>query len=352
MRRTLMLLVAGVFVLALLARAMTYTVRFTEAAVLTTFGSADAGSARSEPGLKFKWPDPIQSVTKYDTRTRFLQLRSETQQTADSRLLAVEAFATWRVSDPLTFFKKFSSAGASAADHYRRAEKILTDGLRASMGEVSKYRMGDLFTPDASGSKLADLETGMLAALKRSGDQGGDLAGWGIEVTGVGINRIVLPEDTNKEVVNSMKADRSRLIKNLESRGEADEKRITSTAAANARRIENFAREYAEEIRRKGNLEAAQYTAQMNEAPELAILLKNAEFIRSVLTKRTMWVLDSGMPGFEFFSAKAASDAAKGKVPGAERLMSGDLGADALNKKTGSVDAKDANGAPRAEGGQ
>jgi membrane protease subunit HflC len=338
-RRTLLLIVAGVFVLALLARAMTYTVRFTEAAVLTTFGSADAGAKRDQPGLKFKWPDPIQSVTKYDTRTRFLQLRSETQQTADSRLLAVEAFATWRVSDPLTFFKKFSSAGPSASDHYRRAEKIIQDGLRASMGEVSKYRMGDLFTAEANGSKLPELEGGMLAALKRSGDRGGDLSGWGIEVTGVGINRIVLPEDTNKEVVNSMKAGRNVLIKNLESQGEADEKRITSTAQANARRIENFAREYAEEIRRKGNEEAAQYITPMNEAVELAILLKNAEFIRNVMTKRTTFVIDSSMPGFEFASMRSASEAAQGKVPGAEKLR-GDPSETAARKLNGTDSEK------------
>jgi regulator of protease activity HflC (stomatin/prohibitin superfamily) len=244
------------------------------------------------------------------------------------------------VSDPLTFFKKFSSAGPSASDHYRRAEKIIQDGLRAAMGEVSKYRMGDLFTADSGGSKLPELEAGMLSALKRSGDRGGDLSGWGIEVTGVGINRIVLPEDTNKEVVNSMKAGRNVLIKNLESQGEADEKRITSTAEANARRIQNFAREYAEEIRRKGNTEAEQYIKQMNESPELAILLKNAEFIRAVMARRTMFITDTSMPGFEFMSLRSSSDAAEGKVPGAQRLLSGDPSEAALKNGVGNTGAK------------
>src|SRR5690242_2525942 len=97
---------------------MAYTVRFTETAVLTTFGKADDQAIKKNPGLYFKWPDPIQSVTKYDTRARFLQTQSETQQTADSRQLVVEAFCTWKVDNPLQFFKKFSNKGARPEDHY------------------------------------------------------------------------------------------------------------------------------------------------------------------------------------------------------------------------------------------
>jgi len=107
-RRPIILILAFIFAVALLARAVTYTVRFTEAGVLTTFGKAaeqDLTKVR-EPGLKFKWPDPIQSVTKYDTRSRFLQTKAEQQQTADSRQITVEAFCTWKVKDPLKFFQR------------------------------------------------------------------------------------------------------------------------------------------------------------------------------------------------------------------------------------------------------
>src|SRR5204863_9901729 len=76
-RRALVIAAAAVFVIALLARAMTYTVRFTETGVLTTFGKAGDEAIKKDPGLYFKWPDPIQSVTKYDTRTRFLQTQLE-----------------------------------------------------------------------------------------------------------------------------------------------------------------------------------------------------------------------------------------------------------------------------------
>lgn len=326
MRKIVIFLVAGIFLLALLGWSATYSVRFTEAAVVTTFGRAGEDAKKTEPGLKFKWPAPIQSVTKYDTRTRFLQTRSETQQTADSRQLVVGAFCTWRVSDPLAFFQSFSSSGPSAADHYRKAEENLRGSLRSAMGEISKFRMGDLFATDAP-TKLPDLEAAVLAALRRTESQGRTLSSYGIEITGVGVSRLELPEETSREAVNSMKSDRNRLIKDLESKGAADEKRITSIAENNARKIESFAQEYAEEIRRRGNLEAETYVKQMAEVPELAILLKNADFIRSVMAKHSTFIFSTGMPGWELASPAAAADVARGKAPSSGMLKENPMNA-------------------------
>src|SRR5262245_35688907 len=101
---------------------MTYTVRFTETAVLTTFGKASEADVIKEPGLGLKATDPIQSVTKYDKRVRLLTVKLETQQTADSKQVIVEGFCTWRVDDPLKFFQSFSNAGDRADEHYRKAE--------------------------------------------------------------------------------------------------------------------------------------------------------------------------------------------------------------------------------------
>ena len=65
-----------VFVLLLIGALMSYmvlyTVRFTEAAVETRFGKAGPDAVKREPGLYFKLPYPIDSVTSYDVRTRFL----------------------------------------------------------------------------------------------------------------------------------------------------------------------------------------------------------------------------------------------------------------------------------------
>lgn len=315
MRRTIIFAVTIVFALALLARAVTYTVRFTESAVLTTFGKADQSARNIQSGLHFKWPDPIQSVTKYDTRKRFVQTRSETQQTADSRQLIVEGYCTWKVSDPLEFFKRFSNAGAAAKDHFDKAETVIRDNLRSALGETSKYSMDELFTAGSRASKLPELEQRVLAALK-----GGSLEAYGIEVEEVGVNRLRLPEEVTKAVMESMRSDRNRLVQTLKSRGDSQAQTITTAAEANASRIEKFAEAYAEEIRRQGEVEATNYVAQMNEAPELAIFLKQVDMMKTALAKRWTFIFTTDEPGFEGMNPNAMSSERTNGVPAVKNL--------------------------------
>ncbi len=315
MRRVMIYAVAVIFAVALLSRMSAYTVRFTEAAVLTTFGKADpATSVKKASGLYFKWPQPIQSVTKYDTRARFVASRLEQQQTADDRLLVIEPYCTWRVEDPLVFFQRFSSAGERPADHYEEAEKLLVQNLRSAVGETSKYRMTDLFTTGGAPTKIPELEAKIAGAMDAS-----DPAQSGIDILDVGISRIILPESTTTEVFNTMRADRAQLIKGIESRGESEAQTIVSKAKMNADRIRAFAKAHAAEIRRRGDQEASQYVKQMNENPELAIFLKNVEFIRELVAKRITLFFDTGMPGFEALSPQAINDAERGVIPGAQR---------------------------------
>lgn len=324
MRRTIIFAVTIVFAIAILARAGTYTVRFTEAAVLTTFGSAGENSVQTTPGLKFKWPDPIQSVTKYDTRARYLQPPQIQQQTADQRPLVVEVFCTWRVTDPLLFFQRFSNAGVREASHYSAAESLLSSSLRSAMGEISRYRLEDLFTPTTRESKLPELEQRVLASLLSARDQGKSLAEFGVTITEVGISRIILPEGATSHVMDSMREDRRRLVREFESRGAAQRQAIISTAEQNAAKIEQFASAYAAEIRRQGDLEAEQFIAQMNESPDLAVFLKNIEFIRTATSKRITWIVSSAVPGFELMSPGSLRNARQGQIPGISGLMQHD----------------------------
>lgn len=319
MQRALMLIVTIVFLFALLSFTVTYSVRFTEAAVVTTFGGASEGSIKTTPGLKFKLPYPIQEVTTYDTRTRFLQLRSETQQTADDRQIIVEAFCTWRVSNPLRFFQSFSNAGSRAVDHYRQGQRALESNLRSAVAETSKFRMDELFTPVPGASRLPALEENIKAKLVETQSAGRSLADYGIEVVDVGISRVELPETTTTAVIERMRANRTRLVKELEGRGEAMANTIVSSAETTADRIMKFTEARASMIRAEGDREAAKFTRQMASSPELAVFLSNLDFIRSTLSKRTTLVLSTDTPGFGIFDIGAGGE--PGRIPGISGLV-------------------------------
>jgi len=302
-RFSLLLVFAAVIVLGFVGFMLTYTVRFTEVGVVTTFGSASEESVIRDAGLKWRAPYPVQKVTKYDTRVRVLNTRSETLQTADNRQIVAQAFVAWRVSDPLRFFQRFGGAGADARDHYRAAERDIEDLLRSAMAAVSGYTFNDLFSE--GDSRLADLEGELLERL-RGGDEGARrLTDLGVEAEFVGISQIVLPAETTEAVFARMKAQRERLAAEAKSEGEALAQTIINDADSAAARIRAFAKQRAEQIRVQGEVEAAQYIATLNQAKNLAVFLDQLDFMKQLLGRNTTLVLSTSMPGLGIFRPDA-----------------------------------------------
>lgn len=325
-RRFITIAVTLVVALTFILFMSTFTVRFSESAVVTTFSRAGADSVVSEAGLGFKWPYPIQAVKVYDTRGRLLQTRSETQQTADDRQIVVEAFLTWRVTDPLLFYQRFGGGGSEEREHYRAAENTITSLLRSAMSEVGRFRMSELFAPDGD-SRLPELEDRIFARL--AGGTGGAadgfrLADYGVEALVVGINQVVLPEETTAQVFQRMKASRERLAAEAASAGRSAADTIRFRAEAAAERIRSFATRRAEQIRVQGDTEAARWQARLAEAPELAIFDSQLEFLRSLYAKRTTIIIPTTQPGMSVLSPAALEAAAdNGTIPPFTRAESG-----------------------------
>ncbi len=313
MRLSIIFVFAFVIVLGFITFMLTYTVRFTEVGVVTTFGSASETNIVRDAGLKWRLPYPIQGVTKYDTRVRLLQARSETQQTADNRQVVVEAFVTWRVTDPLKFYQSFGNSGPEPRDHYRAAERLIENQLRSGMSEISAYRFDELFS--ATDSKLGELESVLLERLHHVSGSDRGVDDFGVEAVFVGINRIVLPQETTGAVFDRMKAQRDRLAAEAKSKGEALAQTIINDADSAAARIRAFAKQRAEEIRVRGEIEAARYYAQLNEEKSLAIFIDQLEFMKSLLGKRATLVLSTNQMGLGIFSPDALSNLDETGVP-------------------------------------
>lgn len=316
MRRAVTYFLTAVFLLALLSFTVTYTVKFTEAGVLTTFGKADKGDLRTEPGLYFKMPYPIQAVTVYDKRLRVLTNKFEQLATADNRQVAVETFCLWKVEDPLAFFKTFSNAGPRAEEHYRKAEDALRQNLRAAAALVSQYRMDELFSGGKSGSKLAELQGKMLDVFRGSADQSGlKLSDYGVKAEDLGLMRVVLTEEVTKAVIERMKSSRDKIVKETQSQGQARASGIRKDADTDADRIEAFANRLAQNIRTQGDQEAVAFLSQMKENPQLAVFQSNMDFIRDVYAKRMTMVVSGSMPGIWMLMPNAMDSLTSGQVP-------------------------------------
>ena len=248
MKRVVNLIVAGAILLALLGYMITFTVRFNEAAIVTTFGNTGEGSVYNAPGalsgtpgdeagLHFKWPWPISQVArKYDTRIHVTDNVLEQQQLADNQTITVNTYLAWRISDPLKFYKK---VGSSAA-----ALDSLNLGIQAARSIFGQYTFDQLTNSDPSKLKLDELEQEMerrvqqeLAALDN-----------GITVEDVGIKRLMLPESVSMIVVDRMRSERSRMAAAARVEGEATSQTLRQNAESQRSLITEFAKATASEL--------------------------------------------------------------------------------------------------------
>lgn len=303
MKNLLTMCVGVVVVVVLLFYMVTYQVAFNEMAVVTTFGAAgdnavvNATEDNKGSGLHFKWPSPIQSVYTYNKGIRLLESRLSEVNTKDANSVVVSAYITWKVSDPLAFYKALRTT--------EQAENLLTDKLRASHQQISAYKLSELTNKDPNALKLADAEQ----AIRQRIQSEATAQGYGVEIVSAGIKRIVFPEDVSKQVNETVKSTRLRLAETARSEGEALAQRITSDAERASKIILSFANQRAEAIRAEGDAAAAEFYPIYNQNEELAIFLRKLDAYKTIFDEgTTTFVLDAQDGIFDLFK-KSQRDA-------------------------------------------
>lgn len=306
MRNLLLIGVTAAIVLGFGARMTTYTVDFTEAAVVATFGEVDNESGViNEPGLRFKWPSPIQSVTIYDKRVRLVESGGIQVQLGDNRQLVLDTFLAWRVSDPRAFYSRFnrSGLGGGAEAQYEDAAERLRDRLQASLNATAgAFTMDELFAPvSEGGSGMAGFEAAILSSLQ---DGLADNQNLGVEVELVGISEAVLPKQVTDAVFDRMKQSRGGIARRARSEGESEASRIRDSAQADRERILAFVGARTSEIRAAGDVAATEFLRRQAVEPELAEFLTRVDFLREGWGRSLTVVVPWDVMGADMFSTE------------------------------------------------
>jgi membrane protease subunit HflC len=244
-KNSFVVLVGAILVALLLANMFFYQVRYDQVAVRTTFDKADESSVQETPGLKWRWPWPINKVALYSKRLQVLEDKIEELQTADGKSVIVRTYLTWRIADPLDFYITLKDPA--------EANRQLSSRLREIRGLISNYDFNELVNVDRDKIKLADIEQRARMTLDEALRQ----AGYGIKVESIGIHKIILPESTTQKVFDTMIASRERLAENALQEGQAQASAIRSEATSARERILAFAERKAQAIRSQGDREAA-----------------------------------------------------------------------------------------------
>lgn len=279
MKKVVAIIVGLIILAVLLLFSMTYSVSYHEVGIRSRFGKIDESSIIKEPGLHFRLPFFADSVQTFDTRTQLLKSPMDNLQTRDGQQIVVEAFMFWKIDTegdgPLKFYESFASVG--------EAPPILESKFRDAVSVLSQYRFSELLGPD---SKLQEAENEILNRMK-------SLEAEGVLPVFAGVSRVLLKEKTSQAVIRRMKARRDTLAENERARGVAEAQRISSEAQTTADKILAFASQRAQEIRTRGEEQAAKYLQQMSQDEDLAIFLIWLDALDQALAENTTVILET-----------------------------------------------------------
>ena len=284
MKRNPVILVIGILVIFTLAAPLfTFQVRTTEVVVVTTFGKATR--PETEPGLKWRWPWPIQEVHRFDKRVNNFESPFEQALTSDGFTLLLSVYAGWTISDPMIYLERFG-------DSSRKAEESLEGLVRNANTIVGKHPFSSFISTDPKVIKFADIEREMLARVQEELRTNS----YGIKVGFLGIKQLGLPESVTKAVFETMEKERLVKVAAIESEGRYKAEQIKSAADLESAKILSQAEARALSIQGEAEKAAAKSFEVFKQEPDLAIFLLKLRALETFLKERSTLILDQSTP--------------------------------------------------------
>jgi len=280
-----------IIVLVLLGANGIYVVGEGHAASLSRFGRVEASGMG--PGLHFKLPF-VQDVSVYDTREIISQAEPGDCKTRDGHAVRVGFHVRWQIADAATYFNATSGDELQAL---QQIEPLIRDALRS---EVADNDLSAL---------LAATSQDMGAKVR--GDVGAELRGkLGINVLGVGIGRVLPPEDALASVYKRMTTEAQAAAGSMRMQGEAEAAAIRAQGEADDEQVLAAASQAAAAIRGDGDADAAKiYAVASAKDPQFFRYWSSLDAWRNSFSGGgAVVVLDKGSPFMQAIDAGASSD--------------------------------------------
>ena len=272
----LIIVVAGVT-----AYGAMFTVHQTQQALILQLGNPIR--TVPSPGLHFKLPF-IQNVEFYDRRILDLDPPAQEVILLDQKRINVDAFARYKIADPLEFRKR-----AVTNQNFRQ---VFGNRLNAAIrAEIGKILLGDMLT-----EKRAQVMDFISRQMKAQA------AEFGTEVIDVRIGRTDLPEATAQAVYNRMRSDRVAHAAKLRAEGEEQKLKIQAVADKDRTIIIAEAQRQSEILRGQGEGERNRILGEaFGQDPEFFDFYRSMEAYGEALGEGTTMVLNPDSEFFRFF---------------------------------------------------
>ena len=282
--RFITLIMLGVFGIG--AYSSLFTVDQTRQALVIQFG--EPKRTIQEPGLAFKLPF-IQDVVYYEKRVlSLIPQDAEEVILSDQKRLQVDAYARYKIEDPLLFFQTVRNEMGARG----RLEAIIDSSVRRALGRET----------------LASILTGQRNDITRSiGDEVNEsVSSLGIKIIDVRLRRADYPEATSQNIFNRMKSEREREAKEFRATGEEEAQKIRADAEKTRTVIISEAQREAQETRGAGDSNAIRiYAESFGQDAEFFAFYRSMEaYDKSMTDTGTSMVISPTSSFFRFFKDK------------------------------------------------
>src|SRR5215203_3481672 len=230
--------IAGGIVLVLVLAAIVlgysslFTVYQTQQALVVRLGQPVR--VVTEPGLNFKLP-LIDSVISIDKRILDLESPAQEVIASDQKRLVVDAFARYRIHEPLKFYQTVGSIeGANS-----RLNTLLISALRRVLGESSFIQV------------VRDERPQLTQKMREQLDR--EAQAFGIDVIDLRIRRADLPEQNSQAVFQRMQTERQREAAEFRAQGSQRSQEIRARADRDVTVLLADATSTAETVRGEGD---------------------------------------------------------------------------------------------------
>ena len=287
-----------------------YVVDETQQVVITQFGKV-VGEPKTTPGLKFKIP-VVQTATYFPKNLLAWDGDPGQIPTKEKTYIWVDAFARWKIVDPIKFFQTVSDELSGL----RRLDDIIDPAVRNA---ITSYRLietvrksnrtlyRDTTELDVEDDKDNQTSTYRIEIgrekitqqiLKEAQPK---LAKFGIELVDVKIKRLNYVEQVRKSVYGRMIAERKQIAEKFRSEGQGEAQKILGEKERDLKQIESGAYRTAQEIMGKADAESTKIFAEaFGTDPEFYSFLKTLETYKEALDENSSIVLSTDSDLFKY----------------------------------------------------
>lgn len=280
MNRTIALF-AGIVALGVMIVALScvYTVNMKEQALLLQFRAPK--ELVTEPGLHFKIPF-VQEVEYLPKQLLNLDAPPEEVIAQDKKRMVVDAFARWRVTNPLRFYQALTDVPTAEI----RLTAILSSNVRRVLGSQTFEAM----LSSKRGQLMVDIRKNMNQEAKT----------FGIDIVDVRIRRADLPPQNSQAIYERMKQERVREANEFRAEGKEVSERLRATAEREVTVLVADATRQSQILRGEGDAEKTKILADAyNRDPDFFAFYRSMQAYKEALPAEDTTMLVS--PTGDFF---------------------------------------------------